>query len=171
MARTTANLDLGTFPKPDIPGNRGPVVRAIWYVIGAVVLQGRVPLLPYSAKAGLLRVFGARVGAGLVVKPRVTVKYPWFLELGDNVWIGEGVWIDNPGAVAIGDNVCISQGAYLVTGNHDLTRDDFRFFSQPISVGERAWICAKATVPPGSVIPPNTVVPIGSVWRNPTAPS
>ncbi len=171
MTRTNQKLDLGRFSEPDIAGDRGLVVRGLWFLINAVVLQGRLPLLPSGAKAALLRLFGARVGPGAVIKPRVTIKYPWFLELGANAWIGEGVWIDNPGMVTVGANVCISQDAYLVTGNHDFTRDDFRFFSQPITVGEKAWICAKAIVPPGSVIPANTVVPIGSVWRNPTEPS
>ena len=171
MEHTTAKLNLGNFPNPDFPGNKGLVVRVIWYLMNAIVLQSRLPLLPSGAKAALLRLFGARVGRGAVIKPRVTIKYPWFLELGANVWIGEGVWIDNPGMVTVGANVCISQDAYLVTGNHDFTRDDFRFFSQPVTVGERTWICAKAIVPPGSVIPANTVVPIGSVWRNPSEPS
>ena len=171
MARTNQKLDLGHFPEPDIADNRGPVVRGLWYLMNAIILQSRLPLPPSGAKAALLRAFGARVGPGAVIKPRVTIKYPWFLELGANVWIGEGVWIDNPDMVTVGANVCISQDAYLVTGNHDFTRDDFRFFSQPITVGERTWVCAKAIVPPGSVVPANTVVPIGSVWRNPTEPS
>lgn len=171
MARTNQKLDLGRFPEPVIADSRGLVVRGLWYLMNAIFLQSRLPLLPSSGKAALLRLFGARVGPGAVIKPRVTIKYPWLLELGANVWIGEGVWIDNPGMVTIGANVCISQDAYLVTGNHDITREDFRFFSRPVAVGERTWICAKAIVPPGSVIPANTVVPIGSVWRNPAGPT
>ena len=82
----------------------------------------------------MLRAFGARIGRGLVIRPRVTVKYPWFLELGDHVWLGEGVWIDNHTTVGIGSDVCISQGAYLFTGNHDWNDPLFRFFCKPITV-------------------------------------
>ena len=149
MARTNQKLVLGRFSEPNITGNRGLVVRGLWYLINAIILQSRLPLLPSGAKAALLRLFGARVGPGAVIKPRVTIKYAWFLELGANVWIGEGVWIDNPGLVTVGANVCISQDAYFVTGNHDFTRDDFRFFSQPITVGERTWVCAKADLARG----------------------
>lgn len=166
MMRTSDGLDLSLFPSPDIPGNRGPMVRAAWFLTNAMLFQSRLPLLPYELKASLLRLFGAKVGPGAVIKPRVGIKYPWFLEMGRNVWLGEAVWIDNPSKIEIGSNVCISQGAYLVTGNHDFGRENFRFFTQPIIVGNRVWICARAIIPPGSLIPPNTVVPIGSVWSN-----
>ena len=166
MATTTTKLNLGKFPKPIIPGNRGLLIRIIWYLVNASIFQSRLPILPSRAKTALLRVFGAKVDSGVILKPRVTIKCPWFLELGENTWIGEGVWIDNPGKVVIGPNVCISQGTYLVTGDHDCARADFRFFARPITVGERCWIRARAVIPPGSEIPPNTVVPIGSVWRD-----
>jgi putative colanic acid biosynthesis acetyltransferase WcaF len=99
------------------------------------------------------------------VKPSVHIKYPWFLEIGENVWIGEGVWLDNPGVIKIGSDVCISQGAYLVTGNHNFRKTTFDFISEPIEIGDGCWICAKAVIPPGSKIDPGTVVPIGSVWK------
>jgi putative colanic acid biosynthesis acetyltransferase WcaF len=113
--------------------------------------------------------FGARIGRGLVIKPRVTVKYPWFLELGDHVWLGEGVWIDNHTTVAIGSDVCISQGAYLFTGNHDWNDPRFRFFCHPITIADGAWVGAKAIVCPGSVLARMSVVGLGVVWRGMSA--
>lgn len=29
------------------------------------------------------------------IKPSMNIKCPWKLSIGDNTWIGEGVWIDN----------------------------------------------------------------------------
>jgi len=57
-------------------------------------------LLPFPSgmKVKLLRLFGADVDQGVVIKPNVNIKYPWFLKIGSDVWIGEGVWI---GAKAI----------------------------------------------------------------------
>ncbi|MBS0126234.1 hypothetical protein [Thetidibacter halocola] len=147
-------LRLDRFRPPRIPGNRSVAVRLCWYVLDALILRNALlGLVPSRVKAALLRAFGARVGTGLVLKPRVSIKYPWFLEIGDHVWIGEGVWIDNHTTVRIGSHVCISQGACLFTGNHDWSDPAFAFFCKPIEIGDGAWITAFQKVPPGSVIP------------------
>lgn len=149
-----APLRLDRFQPPSIPGNRGIATRLSWYLVDALVLRGAVlGLVPSRLKAGLLRAYGARVGRGLVLKPRVSIKYPWFLEIGEHVWIGEGVWIDNHTTVKIGDNVCISQGAYIFTGNHDWSDPAFAFFCKPVEIGDGAWVTAFQRVPPGAVIP------------------
>jgi putative colanic acid biosynthesis acetyltransferase WcaF len=110
-----------------------------------------------------LRIFGASVGAGVVIKPRVNIKYPWFLEIGDNVWIGEDVWIDNLASVVIGNNVCISQGAYLLTGNHDYKDKYFGLVTAGITVHDGAWIGARCLVCPGADIAEHVVLTVCSV--------
>ena len=110
--RKIATLDLARFQKPTIVGNPSKLVLALWYLVNAVVFRGGVfGLVPSRIKVLLLRLFGAKVGSGVVIKPRVDVKSPWFLDVGDHVWIGERVWIDNHTTVQIGSNSCISQGA------------------------------------------------------------
>jgi putative colanic acid biosynthesis acetyltransferase WcaF len=156
---------LERFERPVLPGNRSRFVRVIWFLISIVLFQSRIPLLQSGWKAFVLRSFGAKVGNGLIIKPNVQIKYPWFLQLGDHVWLGERVWIDNPALVQIGSGTCVSQGAYIVTGNHDYHDHAFRYFGSPIFIGERVWVCAGAIVTPGSNVPPGSIVPIGSVWR------
>ncbi|MEM8852604.1 MAG: hypothetical protein AAGD34_02820 [Pseudomonadota bacterium] len=127
-------------------------------MVSAAVFQHSLPLVPYGAKAAILRWFGAQVGKGLVIKPRVTIKYPWFLTLGDDVWVGEAVWIDNHTDVAIGSNVCISQGAVLFTGNHDWSDPTFAFFCKPITVGDGVWVTAFQRLGPGTTVPGGVAV-------------
>ena len=99
----------------------------------------------------MLVAFGARIGKGFVIKPAVNIKYPWKLKVGDDVWIGENVWIDNIGNVTIGSNVCISQGAMLLTGNHNYKSETFDLMIKPIVVEEGVWIGAKATIAPATI--------------------
>ncbi len=157
--RTIAPRDLGAFKRVPIEGNRSFAWRACWYLVNALFFQNAVlGLLPYRAKAVLLRAFGAKVGRGFVCKPRVSIKYPWFLEIGENVWLGEMVWIDNLCQVTIGSNVCISQGSYLFTGNHDWSDPAFAAFFEPIEIGDGAWVTAFQRIGPGRRIPPQAVV-------------
>lgn len=99
----------------------------------------------------------------MVLRPRVTLKYPWRLVIGDNVWIGEGAWIDNLDTVRIGDNACVSQGAYIVTGNHDYASPGFDLMLRPITVEEGAWVGARAIICPGVTVATHSVVHAGSV--------
>jgi len=136
--------------------------RAIWLVLSAVIFESSI--FPFTGlKAGLLRAFGAKIGRGVVVKIKVSIKYPWFLEIGDHSWIGEGVWIDNLTLVSIGKNVCLSQGAMLLTGNHDYSSATFDLREAPITIEEGAWIGAKAIVCPGITVKSHAVLAVGSV--------
>jgi putative colanic acid biosynthesis acetyltransferase WcaF len=154
-----ASLCLAEFEAPVIPGNRSFAWRATWYLTNAVLFQSSVfGLLPSAAKAAILRAFGAKVGAGLVCKPRVSIKYPWFLEIGDHVWLGEMVWIDNHCRVRIGSNCCISQGCYIGTGNHDWNDPRFRFRCAGIEIGEGAWLTAFCRITPGTSVPAHHVL-------------
>lgn len=157
--RPIAALDLLHFRKPRIPGNRNVVWRSAWYLINAFVFRSAIfGLLPNSLKAELLRLFGARVGIGLVCKPCVSIKYPWLLTIGDHVWIGEEVWIDNLSEVTIGSNVCLSQGVKIFTGSHDWNSAEFPFFARPVRIGDHVWVTAFCKLRPGVEIPPRFVV-------------
>jgi putative colanic acid biosynthesis acetyltransferase WcaF len=140
----------------------GAARRLLWYVCNAVFLNSAVPY-PSSFKCALLRLFGAKVGQGVVIKPEVNIKYPWFLEVGDHVWLGEGAWIDNLARVKIGSNVCISQGAYVLTGNHDYKKTAFDLKVSPVTIEDGVWVGAKCVVCPGAVLRTHSVITAGSV--------
>jgi putative colanic acid biosynthesis acetyltransferase WcaF len=112
---------------------------------------------------GLLRLFGARIGCGVVIKPGVRVKFPWRLRIGNHSWIGESVWLDDLCEISIGSNCCISQGAYLCTGNHDWSDPSFRLILKPIVLCDGAWVGAHAIVCPGVTLGEQAVATAGSV--------
>ena len=122
-------------------------------------------MLPFSSKikANLLRFFGAKVGKNVVIKPNVNIKYPWFLNIGNDVWIGENVWIDNLTYVTIRNNVVLSQGCSLLCGSHDYKKETFDLKIGTILLENGVWIGAKAIVAPGVTCQTHSVLTLGSV--------
>lgn len=148
----------------------GAVKRLFWYVTNAVFFHSSF-LWPNGLKCFLLRLYGAQVGKGVVIKPNVNIKYPWFLSIGNFVWIGEDVWIDNLGGVQIGDNVCVSQGALLLSGNHDYKSVTFDLIVKEIIIESGAWIGAKSTVVQGLTVGSHAVLSVGSVATSNLSPN
>lgn len=142
------------------PGNK--LKRAAWFVMNVLFFNNSMALLN-GFKIFLLRVFGANVGKGVVIKPSVNIKYPWKLTIGDYCWIGEDVWIDNLTTVTIGSNCCLSQGAMLLTGNHDFSKETFDLQVKPITLEDGVWIGAKSVVCPGIYCESHTVLAVSSV--------
>ena len=134
----------------------------VWYFFNVFFLKSS--FFPSSGfKALLCRLFGARIGKSVIIKPCVNIKYPWKLVIGDNVWIGENVWIDNLAPVKIGSNCCLSQGALLLTGNHDYSKNTFDLLVKPITLESGVWIGAKAVVCPGVHCGSHAVLTAGSI--------
>lgn len=143
------------------PGE-GFVKRTLWFIVNAIFFQS--PLNPFSSlKVVLLRLFGAKIGKGVCIKPSVNIKYPWHLIIGNHVWIGESVWIDNLADVVIEDNVCISQGAMLLCGNHNYKKATFDLMVGKIIVKESAWIGARAVVCPDVIVNAGAVLTVSSI--------
>jgi putative colanic acid biosynthesis acetyltransferase WcaF len=162
VAQSPVRVDLARYRDEGFDPGRPYLVRALWLVVGALVLQNPI-VTSYRFKRLVLRLFGARVGAGVVIKPGLHVKYPWRLEVGDHAWLGERVWIDNFVTVRVGASACVSQGAYLCTGNHDWSDPAMRRFLAPVVVEEGAWVGAFARVAPGVVVGREAVVALGAV--------
>ena len=135
--------------------------QALWLLLGQPLLASDLPGSPWRKQ--LLRAFGARIGAGGRLKPRLRVKSPWRLHVGHHCWLGEAVWIDNLAPVRLGDRVCISQGAYLCTGNHDYRSPGFELKVAAIHIDDDAWIAARAVLAPGTQVGRGAVVGLAAV--------
>ena len=105
-------VNLGAFSTGNFDKGAGELKIITWYFINALLV--RASWNPFmSIKIILLRAFGAKIGRGLVIKNNVTIKFPWKLTIGNNVWLGEQCWIDNLDYVTIGSNVCHRELYYL----------------------------------------------------------
>lgn len=157
-----SKVRLADFDGSDFDKGAGRVKIMLWYFINAIFVRPSInPFM--KPKIALLRLFGAKIGKGLVIKNNVVIKSPWNLTIGDNCWLGEGCWIDNLDKVTIGNNVCISQGAMLLTGNHDYTVSSMPYRNAPIVIEDGAWIGAKTVVCPGVTVHSDAILTVGSV--------
>ena len=137
--------DLSLYDNSHYDPKGNMIKRFLWYFTNHLIFNHG--LLPVNmVKVLLLRLFGAKIGSGVHIKPSVNIKYPWHLEIGNHVWIGEGVWIDCLTTVRIAGNACISQGAMLLTGNHNYKKTTFDLEVGEITLEEGVWIGAKAIV-------------------------
>lgn len=133
----------------------------IWLLCGGLLITS---WLPGSAwRVLLLRLFGAKIGYGVVIKPKFRVTFPWRMVVGNYCWIGEGVWFDNLAEICLGNHVCVSQGAYFCTGSHDWSKQGFNLIVKPIKVESHSWIGAMSKVGPGVTLGEGSVLSLGSV--------
>jgi len=155
-------VDLSAFYGGDFDKGAGKIKITLWYFVNAFFV--RASWNPFMGlKIFLLRLFGANIGKGLIIKNNVIIKFPWKLVVGDNCWLGENCWIDNLDNVTIGNNVCISQGAMLLTGNHDYRKFNMPYRNAPIIIEDGAWIGARSIVCPGVTVQKNSILSVGSV--------
>jgi putative colanic acid biosynthesis acetyltransferase WcaF len=146
---------------PFNPGGNA-IKRVVWFYLNALFLK--TSIVPVNGfKIFLLRLFGAKIGSGTTIKPGVNIKYPWHLNIGNSVWIGENVWIDCLVPITLGNNVCISQGAILLTGSHNYKKTTFDLITKPIVLEDGVWIGAGAMVSPGVIAYSHAVLTGGSV--------
>lgn len=146
---------------PYHPGANG-FKRILWFFVNALVFK--TSLLPfYGLKNSLLRLFGAKIGKKVEIKPCVNIKYPWFLTIRNEVWIGENVWIDCLVPVTIGNNVCLSQGAILLTGSHNYKKSSFDLITGDIILEDGVWVGAAAVINQGITAGSHAVLTSGSV--------
>ncbi len=155
------SLDLKTY-SAHFDRGASRLLEALWIVCRFALFMPSFPL-PSLLRVGILRLFGAKVGNGVVIRSGVNITFPWRLKIGDYVWLGEQAMILNLAAVEIDSNCCISQRAFLCTGSHDFRSPGFDLITKPIHIGEGSWISAQVFVGPGVNFGPNSMACAGSV--------
>lgn len=129
----------------------------LWWLVQAVTFP--LTLHPMNGiRCGILRLFGAKIGTGVVIRPTARCTYPWKVTIGDYSWIGDDVVLYSLDHITIGQHCVISQKSYLCTGSHDINDPAFGLKTAPIHVENGVWIATDCFIAPGINIGANTVV-------------
>jgi putative colanic acid biosynthesis acetyltransferase WcaF len=140
----------------------GFVKLTLWYFTNVLFFLN--PAFPFrSVKPFILRLFGAKVGKGVIIHPMASIKFPWKLVIGDHCWIGQRAWLDNVDTLTMGDHVVISQGARIMPGGHNYKKVGFDTFTQPVTLEDGSWVGAYAIVMNGVTMRTHSVLAAASV--------
>ena len=148
-------LDEFTLP-PGFRGRTGVTVQLWW--LAQALLFAPSPQIMYGWRRFLLRLFGAKIGRNVLIRPSVTITYPWKVTIGDHSWIGDGATLYSLGKIDIGAHAVLSHKVYLCAGAHDYTKREFDILAPGITVGEQVWIANDVFVAPGVSIGAGAVI-------------
>jgi putative colanic acid biosynthesis acetyltransferase WcaF len=132
-----------------------------WGVVELLLVSNPWQISSRVRKAAL-EAFGAAIGEGVVLRPRLRVRFPWKLTVGDRSWIGDDVWLHNQDHLTIGSDAVVSQGTFVTTGSH-AHRRDMALLTKPVVIEDGAWVTARCIVLGGSRIGMSALVTPGTV--------
>ncbi|BAY18907.1 hexapeptide repeat-containing transferase [Anabaenopsis circularis NIES-21] len=180
MTNNQSFVDLRKYDQSWFARGRPGWYVLLWWFVQAIAF----PLTPHpfnSLRCSLLRLFGARIGQGVLIRPTARFTYPWKITIGDYSWIGDDVVLYSLDEISIGEHCVISQKTYLCTGSHDIQDPTFRLKTAPITIHDGVWVTTDCFVGPGVEIGANAVIgarstvfanmPPGQVcWGSPCKP-
>jgi putative colanic acid biosynthesis acetyltransferase WcaF len=149
--------DLQSFRVPHGFRGRSAWSVQLWWIVEASLFRWS-PQICYGWRRWLLRLFGASIGKGALIRPSVKTTYPWKVTIGDSSWIGDDVVLYSLGAITIGSHCVVSQRSYICTGTHDYHKPSFDILALPILIEDNAWIASDVFVAPGVVLGNGVVV-------------
>lgn len=143
--------DLKSFRLPTKLRGRNPVFVQFWWIFQALII-GLSPQVMYGWRRFWFRIFGAKIGTDVLLRPSVRMTYPWKVAIGDYSWLGDGVELYSLDTITIGSNVVVSQNTYICTGTHDYGVASFDMVTAPICIKDQAWVASDVFIHPGVTI-------------------
>ena len=129
----------------------------VWWIVQKLFFNSS-PQFMYAWRRFLLKMFGAKIGKGVILRPSAHIQFPWKVSIGDYSWIGDEVVLYSLGEIEIGKNVVVSQKSYLCTGSHDYQQEDFPIYAQKIILEDECWLATDVFVAPGITIGKGCVI-------------
>jgi len=121
--------------------------------------------LPLPWRLGLLRLAGFRIGAKVTGLKGCRFQSNR-VSIGDGSFLNARCRFDGFGQVDIGRDVFVGPEVLILTATHEVAEDgqvERVPVFKPVSIGDRCWLGARATIMPGVTIGEGTVIGAGAV--------
>ncbi len=130
--------------------------RVLWSVGRWLMILSPRPC--FGWRRGVLRLFGAKVGAHVNVYPSSHFYMPWNVELEDWSAVGENAFIYSLGRVRIGYRATVSYRAHVCAGTHDFSQASLPLLKPPVTIEADCWIGTDAFIGPGVTLGEGCIV-------------
>lgn len=158
--------DLKNFKVTEGFRGKSKVVVQLWWIVESTFFA-LSPQFFYGWRRFLLKMFGAKIGKGVLIRSSAKFTYPWKVSIGDYSWIGEETVLYSLDEIIIGKNVAVAHGVYFNTGLHDYKTEEFTILSKKIVLEDECWITNDVYIAPGVSIGKGVVVGArSSVYKN-----
>jgi len=157
MGDNSIYQDLSKFKLPKNFRGKPAIIVQFWWIIQSTLFSWS-PQFMYGWRRFLLRLFGAKIGKKVIIRPSVKTTYPWNLRIGDYSWIGDNVVLYSVGEIKIGRNTVISQKSYICAASHEYRKLTFNIIKAPISIEDEVWISTDVFISPGINIKKGAVI-------------
>lgn len=162
------NLDLAHYQNRH--SLKSKIARAIWNIVWLFLFRPTPRGFFYGWRTFLLRCFGAKLGKRCHVLPSCRIWQPWKLTMGDDSCLSERVDCYSVAQITLGGNVIVSQDVFLCGASHDIASRTMDLTFAPITIGNNAWVAARAFIAPGVTVGEGAVVGACSVVTHDVPP-
>lgn len=146
------------------------ILKTGFYAYGIEFVASTLVWMPRALYVPTLREFGATVGENLIHKDAWLIDNAAHdfrnLIIGDNCYVGKGVFFDLPNQIMLEDEVVVSGRVTFLTHADCGSRPMARWYPRregPIRIRRGSWIGAGATILPGVQLGECCVVGAGAV--------
>jgi acetyltransferase-like isoleucine patch superfamily enzyme len=143
------------------------VLQYLWFHFISLATSWLPDLRPFLRLRGfVVRPAFKTCGRNFQMARRVTINFTNRLELGSDVYIATGCWLNARGGIVIEDDVQLGPYVVLATGDHTGDGGSYRNGTSnlaPIRLCQGSWVAAHATVTKGVTVGPGALLAANSV--------
>lgn len=111
----------------------------------------------------IYKMAGMEIGKGSRIHMGARFFYPANIKVGTGTIIGDNAFLDGRDKLTIGDHVDIASFVMIYNSEHDINSEDFQAISQPVTIGDYAFVGPRAIILPGVKIGKGAIIAAGAV--------